>query len=172
MEAVGAIATIALAIVGLAGVLRPIMASIATIVIGAALLLEGGSMGAAQVSSRTGEFESASGGFSTPFLGGVAGIVLGILALLGVASITLVSVALIVFGAAFLLSGVAQANSLAAATGGNTFVGLAAVVLGILAVVGLNPIVLVLVGLLVLGAGALFSGSAQGARVATETHHV
>ncbi len=46
MEAVGAIATIALAIVGLAGVFSPTMASIATIVIGAAILLEGGAMGA------------------------------------------------------------------------------------------------------------------------------
>jgi hypothetical protein len=169
MEAVGAIATIALAIVGLAGVFSATMAAIATIVIGAAFLLESGSFSAAQLSSRSGEFEGASGGTSAAFLGGVAGIVLGILALLGIASITLLSVAAIVYGATFLLSGVGQSGNLAAAAGGHTLVGLGAAVLGILAVVGLSPLVLVLVALLSLGAGALFSGSAQGAQAMSQT---
>src|SRR5690348_13301737 len=44
MEAIGAIATVALAIVGLAGVFSVTMASIATIVIGAAILIEGASL--------------------------------------------------------------------------------------------------------------------------------
>jgi hypothetical protein len=169
MEAVGAIATMALAIVGLAGVLTPTMTAIATIVIGASFLLEGGAFGAAQVSSRTTEFESASSGASATFLGGVAGIVLGILALLGIASTTLLAVGAIVYGATFLLSGMGQSSSFGSAAGGHTLVGLAAAVLGILAVVGLSPQVLVLVALLSLGAGALFSGSAQGARAVTET---
>lgn len=171
MEAIGAIATMALAIVGLAGVLVPTMSAIATIVVGAAFLLEGGSFGAAQFSSRATEFESASSSVGATFLGGVAGIVLGILALLGISAQTLLSVALIVYGATFLLSGMAQAGSFATTAGGNTLVGLGAAVLGILAVVGLSPTVLVLVGLLALGAGALFSGSAHSVRAVTETSH-
>ena len=176
MEAVGAIATIALAIVGLAGIFSPTMAAIATIVIGAALLIEGGSFGAAQYVPRVGEGGRAAEAFETPdtsaaFLGGVAAIILGILALLGVASLTLMSVAAIVLGASFLLSGVAQSGAFPAAATGHTMVGLASAVLGILAVVGLSSLVLVLVALLVLGGGALFSGSVQGTRAVAETTH-
>ena len=174
MEAIGAIATIALAIVGLAGVFSPTMAAIATIVVGAALLIEGSASGAAQTYTRAGEVSrTAAESFESPdtsaaFLGGVAAIVLGILALLGVASLTLVSVAAIVLGASFMLAGLSQSSAFPAAGSGHTMVGLAAAVLGILAVVGLSSLVLVLVALLVLGGGALFGGSAQGARAVSE----
>jgi hypothetical protein len=43
-------------------------------------------------------------------------------------------------------------------------VGVACVVLGILAVAGVSQLVLILVGLLCLGGGALFSGSLTGVR--------
>ncbi len=144
------------------------MAAIGTIVIGAAILLQAGSYGAAQVGNR--EF-GTEGGVSAEFLAGVAGIVLGILALLGVSGPTLLSVAVLGFGASFLISGVvsSQANWMAAVAPGHVFVGLAATVLGILAVIGLDQLTLVLVGLLCLGAGSLFRGSAQGAR-AVEAH--
>jgi hypothetical protein len=166
MEASGAIATMALAIVGLASVFSITMASIATIVIGASILLEGGAFGAGAGLRAVPE----AGGMSAEFLGGLAGIVLGILALLGVASQSLVSVAVLTFGASFLLSGLArtQFNWLASSAGSHVFVGLGAIVLGILAVIGLDPLTLVLVGLLSLGAVALFSGSAYGANL--ETH--
>lgn len=167
MEAVGAIATIALSIVGLAGIFSPTMAAIATIVIGASLLIEGGAFGAAQFTSRAGtEFETTD--TSAAFLGGMAGIVLGILALLGVASMTLLAVAAIALGASLLLSGFGQSTLFPSSAGGHTLVGLAAAVLGILAVVGLSSQVLVLVALLVLGTGALFSGSAQGTKAVAE----
>ena len=42
---------------------------------------------------------------------------------------------------------------------GSVFMGLAVTVLGILAVIGLVPMTLTLVGFLCLGAGAFFSGS-------------
>lgn len=80
------------------------------------------------------------------FQGGLATLVLGVLALLGVAPLTLLSVAVIALGASFLL-------------GGRILIGLAAAVLGILSVVGLSSWTLVLVGFLVLGSGLLFSGS-------------
>jgi hypothetical protein len=48
-------------------------------------------------------------------------------------------------------------------------IGLGAVVLGILAVIGLSSLTLVLIGLLSLGASALFSGSAHGTRMLAES---
>src|SRR5437764_8037100 len=87
MAAIVAIAVIALSIVGLAGVYPLTMAAIATVIIGAAILIEGGTFEAA----RAGDSGAM---FSTNAMGAVAGIVLGILALMGVASITLLSVAL------------------------------------------------------------------------------
>ncbi len=168
MEAFGAIAGIALAIVGLAGVFSSTMAAIATIVLGAAILLEGGSFGATEVAetgtTETSVSRSTSGGMSADFLGGLAGIVLGILALLGVSPMTLLSVALLGFGASFLFSSTAAAQVNPASAGGAVLIGLAGLVLGILAVVGIDPLTLVLVGLLALGVHALFSGSSLGLR--------
>ena len=177
MEAIGAIATIVLSTVGLAGLLSATLAAIATSVMGAAILLEGGAMDSAEFTSRTGvEKRALSRGMSAEFLGGPAGIILGMLAVLGVAPLTLLSVAVTVYGASFLLAplAMAQANCLsgfrhtqAAAAAGQVapfsfssqvVVGLAAVVLGILAIIGLSALTLTLVGLLSLGVGALLSG--------------
>lgn len=176
-EAIGALATMALAIVGLAGVLSTTLAAIATIVLGAAILVQCGAFGAGVAVSRTvGEAQVESAGLSAEFLGGVTGIVLGILALLDVAPLTLLSVALLAFGASFLLSssgsiwfnqagyGTSVSRVGAANNGGQVMIGLGALVLGILAVIGLAQLTLILVGLLSLGAAALFSGSSAGAR--------
>jgi hypothetical protein len=149
LEGFGAVATMALAIVGLAGVLSTSMAAIATLVLGAAILFEGGAVtwkNGRIIPATMAEGKTFEIGAMADFQGGVAAIVLGILALLGISPLILLSVALIAVGAAFLFSG--------------RFVsGLAGVVLGILAVVGLSSLSLVLVGLLVLGAGTLFAGS-------------
>src|SRR5262249_7927802 len=92
-EAIGAIGAVVLAIIGLAGILSSLMASIATIVIGAALLMEG-------IASRQFVFTRE---LKAGFFAGVAGTILGILALFGTAPQTLLAVALIVFGVSFLL---------------------------------------------------------------------
>jgi hypothetical protein len=55
------------------------------------------------------------------------------------------------------------------ASSGQMLIGLGAVVLGILAVIGLSSLTLVLIGLLSLGASALFSGSAHGTRMLAES---
>jgi hypothetical protein len=159
LEAFGAFATIALAIVGLAGIWPPVVAAVATIVIGAAALMEGGTLGLR--SSRTTyegrtEFQFAQGTFDANYLGGLAAVVLGILALLGIAAPTLLAVAVITLGASLLVSG-------------RIFIGLAGAVLGILAVVGLAAPTLILVGLLTFGAGFLLAGSEMAAR--TLTYH-
>ena len=149
MEAFGAIATIALAIVGLARIWPMTMAAIATIVVGAASLIEGGALGY-RYSRRTlaagTQLETSESTCSGDFLGGLAAVVLGILALLGIAPATLVAVAVLALGATFAFSD-------------RFFVGLAAVVLGILAICQLAPETLFLVALLVLGAGLLMTGS-------------
>ena len=121
------------------------------------------------------------------FVAGVAGIVLGILALIGIHAPDLVPAALIVFGGALLLAGATSgamvSNSLmasatqqageglsvpynapAASRGLQILIGVAAIVLGILSLIFMTTWVLVLVGMLAVGAALLmisatFSGA-------------
>jgi hypothetical protein len=157
LESIGAIATLGLAIVGLAGVFSPTMAAIATIIFGAALWMEGGVF-ATRYSEGALEWGES---LSVDFLGGVAGIVLGILALLGLAAVTLLSVAIMAFGATLMFR---RTEGISA--GYQSAFGLGTFVLGLLAVIGLSSLPLVLVALLCLGASALFTGAAMGARTA------
>lgn len=192
VDAIGGIATVILAIVALSGVSQSMLGGIATIVFGAALLIQGGTMlteytklTAPPGMAGTVEEFTGGGGLSALFLVGAAGIVLGVLALIGISSQTLTAVAVIGFGGALLLSSnsvrhlyrAKQACYRAGASRsiwGAEFLasemasgsaalqclsGLAAIVLGILAVTGTNPGVLSLVGLLVLGATVLLTGS-------------
>jgi hypothetical protein len=197
-DAIGGVATIVLAVVGLAGVRPEMMAAVATIVFGVALLVEGGAMLSEYATIvipsglRSASIENVGGvGLSSHFLAGAAGIVLGVLALLGIASVTLTSIALIAFGAALALSSNAVwrlhelkratllpaegqpvtgteilANEMASESAGAlTLAGLAAIVLGILAVSGLNPIVLTLAALIAIGATLVLTGSSLSATV-------
>jgi len=112
------------------------------------------------------------------FLVGIAGVVLGILTLLGNAVVTLTAVAVIAFGAALVLTANAVrelqlfrpirgmtgsemiAGEMASGSAGvQLLAGLTAIVLGILAVSGTNPPILILSALIVLGATVLLSGS-------------
>jgi len=179
-EGAAGIAVIALAIIALAGVSVDALASIATIVIGVGLMVQG--FNTAGESSRvmvgTGAMAQApewSGEIVVDLIGGLAGIVLGILALVGVHAFYLMSAALIVFGAALLLSGAMAMQSRAmpvmaagatqivayrggSATGGmEVLVGIAAAVLGILSLVMAATVggVLILVGFIAVGATLL-----------------
>lgn len=189
-DALGGIATIVLAIVALAGVNTAVMVPIAVIVFGAALLIQGGTL--LSEHARTivpgdiaggATMEQFSGGsLSAVFLVGASGIVLGVLALLGIAAATLSAVAIIAFGAALIMTsnsvrelyvarravmraGAHSASELVAgemaagSAGVQLLAGLTAVVLGILAVSGTNPPILILSALIVLGATVLLSGS-------------
>ncbi len=199
-EAIGAAAAIVLAIIGLSGALPMAMMAIATIVLGAALLLDAGAV-AARYRRLVGESfggegravrAEVGGGMSAESIAGVAGIVLGILALLGLYPVVLSSIALIAFGAGLLFGSGAKGrfaslsterHDLAATTrrvldealnftaGGEVLVGIGAVVLGILALLGLQPVTLVLVGYLAVGVTMLFSGSALGARMFSILRH-
>lgn len=192
-DAIGGAATIILAIVALSGVGQSLLAAIATVVFGAALLIQGGTMlteftkvMAPPSAASTAEEVVGGGGLSALFLVGAAGIVLGVLALVGISAQTLTAAAVIAFGGALLLSSnsvwrlyrakrasyypagaagtLSGAEFLAGEMASGSAVlqalsGLAAITLGILAVTGTNPNVLILVGLLVLGATVLLTGS-------------
>lgn len=165
MQSVGALATLALAIAGLAGVFPSTLAAIAAIVLGAAIWMEGGAFIA---SHRTEVFGASAGAqtiawgqrLSAEFLGGLSGVILGILALLGVIPLTLLPIAALVFGATLLFSDGAWLGS-----GTQPIFGLAGVTLGLLAICGLDPLKLVLVALMCLGASTLLNGAANGLRM-------
>ena len=146
---------------------------------GAALLIEGTSIAtdyAHVVSAVPGlSLQFGAGGLASVFLAGITGIILGVLALLGIAASALTSVAVIVFGSALLLSSsaalnlhtlkvrlsgeTAMADMMSGTAGAQALVGIAAVVLGILAVAGTDAQPLALVALLALGAGMLTTGN-------------
>jgi hypothetical protein len=189
-EGAAGIAVIALMVVALAGVSAGVLASIAAIVIGVGLMVQA-------FNSAAEEARMAAPGRSMPAqdatLGGevmvdcacgLTGIVLGILALIGINTAHLLPPALIVFGGSLLLSGAVgmRPRALSAsgpgtetqivsyqaspAVGGmEILAGLAAIVLGILSVI-ITPFgVLVPVGFLVVGAtllvvSASFAGTA------------
>ncbi len=181
VQALGGVAAIVLAIIGLSNVAQRYMLGVSTIVIGAALLAM--AMGAAaeyrRVSGEEGVTSTAEigGGASVGVLGGIAAIVLGILALLGIATDLLCAIAAIAVGAALSLSAgvpakltslpvgpLGEESHLATSAGAGTMVliGLSVIVLGILAVVGIARPTLTLVAFLAAGAGLLVSGMAIG----------
>ena len=177
MEGIGAISAIVLAILGLAGVFTNIVASVAVIVVGAVFLADSMlARSAIQSLSAQGIQSGIGGGATAGFFAGLAGIVLGILSFFQTTPEHLVAVAVLVFGGALFLSGGTlarlnwllnhpqTADSAPMVTGsGSAIMGLAVAVLGILAVIGLAPMTLALVGLLCLGTGALFSGASAEA---------
>jgi hypothetical protein len=185
-EAVGGIATIALAIIALSGTSPEFLLAVVTIVFGAALFIEGTSLATdyARVLSAVpgAAMQVGTGGLAAIFVAGITGIILGVLALLGIAAPVLTSVAVIVFGSALLLSSsaalnlhtikvrlsgeLAVADMMSGSAGAQALVGIAAIVLGILAVAGTASPALDLVALLVLGAGMLATGNGMNNAIA------
>lgn len=186
-QAIASIATVVLAILGLAHLVPNFLVAIATITYGAALLLHGAAMlgeyaRLARQSNAVAQAVVSGGGLSSILLAGAAGIVLGILALLGVSSAELVAIAAIASGSALALSShsalrmhffkIALVRPEAQRTAGDLLageilsssagiyglVGLAAIVLGILALAGFAPVNLVLIALLALGSVTVING--------------
>jgi hypothetical protein len=194
IEAIGGAAAVVLSIIGLARIFPGFMAAVSAIALGVALLFEGGFI-ASEYSrilkrSGNGKLETAElgGGLSTQTLAGGAVIVLGILSLLGIATWTLLPISALILGAGVLFgSGVASrlnavkietseeseraqriAHEMVSATAaGQVLVGLSAIVLGILALIGIAPDVLTLVAMLAVGASILLTGSAVTGRMLT-----
>lgn len=180
---------VVLAILGLIGVYPSLLLHIAVIVVGAAFLIQGTTV-VARFSKLLSEAWSGqgnldiSGGMNAEFIGGITGVVLGILALLGVAPLTLVSISAIVFGATLIASGSTSSRLLALlspenlrvnrimqeSANNNTsvdiMVGLGVISLGILSLVGFIPMTLNLVAVLAVGVVLLLSGSVIGSKAA------
>lgn len=202
IDAIGGVATIVLVICGLVGIAPPMMVAIATIVFGVALLIQGGAMLSEYMQVvfpggvRTASVEQTGGNsLALVFLVGAAGIVLGVLSLLGISAAILTPVAAISYGTALLLSsnavwrlyvlrrasaqmetaiGQSQhvgaemlASEMASGSAGiQALAGLAAIVLGILALAGSpNDLTLNLVALLALGSTIVLTGSTISATV-------
>jgi len=196
-EVIGGAAAVVLAILALAGVLPESLAAIAIIALGAAMMFKGGAVAARlaelnqELMTGTAEEAELAGGMTAETMTGIAGIVLGILALLGVAPMALMAVSLLVFGGGLLFASAANSElnelriggdasyrerkvlhaSVSVASGSEVLVGLGAAVLGILALVGLAPLTLTLVGLLSIGASVMFAGSALGGKMAAILRH-
>jgi len=188
-EGAAGIAVIVLAIIALAGVSPEALTSIAAIVIGVGLMVQAFNSAAEHskmVTANAGTSTHAvefGGDVMVDCMCGLTGIVLGILALVGMNAAHLLPPALIVFGGALLVSGamavrprtlsasgpgseatVIRYQGSPAAGGMEILIGLAAVVLGILALLMTGAWVLVLVGFIAVGAAMLlvsatFSGA-------------
>ncbi len=194
-EAIAGIAGLVLGIIGLCGVMPSWMASIAIIALGAGLILQGASVAARYYSllDETGRDDASQaelgGGLGAEIVGGGAGIVLGILALAGVYPHVLVPVAAIVFGATLVLGCAtnmrlndlvvgrrfggreikfqrAASDVMSAANGTQALVGLAAIVLGIIGLIGTYPwMTLSLIAFIAVGASILLSGGVLAAKL-------
>jgi hypothetical protein len=130
------------------------------------------------------------GGIAAEAVAGIAGIALGVLALLRVVPLTLASIAIIVFGGALLLGSGASSRINAppvqageggtrrvaregvyVSTGGHVLIGIAAVVLGILALLGMRPLLFDLIAVLAVAFALLFlSGTIVGRRARRAVH--
>ncbi|HEY1836770.1 MAG TPA: hypothetical protein VGG36_03880 [Rhizomicrobium sp.] len=192
VEAAGGIAVIVLSIIGLTRVDAGSLTSIAVIILGAAMLAEGSSIATefSRLLSLTGASTlngaEMGGGMLSEVVIGAGILVLGVLSLLGVSGATLVPVAVIAGGGLLLVSApsVQRMNEVristfeipesgqqliqaagSGAAGFQVLCGLAAVVLGILALTGTGTSttgpegMYALIGLLVLGASILISGT-------------
>lgn len=193
-EAACGVGAVVLAILSLAGLFVHILLPIATIALGAALFLEGGAIAVRytrMLTEVTGRRDititELGGGMTAELFGGGAGIVLGILALLAVARPTLLAIAAIVFGASLVIGcgATARLNKLViegwhylhdearhvareavtAAAGAQLLTGLAGIVLGILALIGLETWVLSAVAMLCMGAAVMLGGAAVSGRM-------
>jgi hypothetical protein len=170
-EGAAGIAAIVLSVIALAGISAEPLASIVTIVIGVGLMVQAFNSFAEHARAASAIEASAvgagpSGEVIVDCLCGVTGIVLGILALVGINAPHLVPAALIVFGGSLLLSGASgMADRRSAAAGGmEILIGLAAIVLGILSLLFMASWVLALVGFIAVGAALLLaSASFSGA---------
>lgn len=186
-EAAGSIAVIVLSIIGLAQTTAsPTIVGVTVLVLGAALLAEGGALAAefARLVGITGDVsdtDSGMSGMSLQVAGGGTALVLGILALLGVSTNTLSAAALILAGGVLLLTAgtipqlrqlrartaetsdivfLIGRSSMAGMAGAQFLCGVAAIVLGILALSAGSADAartFILVGLLISG-GAMTIG--------------
>jgi hypothetical protein len=201
IDDIGGVATVLLAVFGLAGLYAPILAAIATILFGVALLVQGRALlaqytqASVEVAAKTPFIDSAAAVRFAVILLGAGGAALGVLALLDVNSAVLTPIASIIFGAGLVLSSASAwhlnairrasatgeasardmlANQLALDSFGvQTFAGLTAMILGVLATLGVTyDLTFNLVALLILGSALILKGSSLNAILLSFMHQV
>ena len=182
-ELFAGLVAVGMAIAGLAGYFPIYMGAVATIAVGFALLAQGGTLASRWQNAEhiPSTERSEAVGIGTEVLGGFAGIALGVLALLGVASLTLLPVAAIVVGGALLLGGPAQPqiadvapgrrrvsrNALRTSSSVMVMAGLGAMVLGVLALATTGYVmVMSLIAMLSIAGALVLAGGAVTARFA------
>jgi hypothetical protein len=173
-ESMGGVAVVVLAILSLVGVAPRFLLPISGIVFGLAFMVEGAALAARQASTQVQGDALASSSVTLELFAGLAALVLGVLALIGIAIPVLMAALVITGGGAFVLSaasvaptateagrGVMVTTAASGVTASHILAGVAAVVLGILALT--NPgvsLILSSAALLVLGAALTLSGTA------------
>lgn len=184
LEVLTGLGAVTLTVIGIDGYRSLMMAAVATLLLGIALVMQGGAIASrwrAMLRRLDGiRYDRAEliGGIGTEVFGGVVGVVVAIVALAGVVPRVMIPVAVIVYGAALLLGGAVQpelanlggrddrAQAVEASGGIMVIVGIAAAVLGILALLEVGPaIVLALIALLCVGGALTFAGGALAARL-------
>jgi hypothetical protein len=192
VEAIAGIGGVVLTIIGLAHVFPEALLAIAGIAVGAGLLFEGGAIAAehkkllARIAPDKLQHLNVDMGMSVELIGGLTAVVLGILSILALDPKILMPAAAIVVGTALILSSATtqRFNALRmaaediegtalhiarevvnASSMTQVLVGMGAVVLGILALIGIDSVVLTLVAFLAIGASLALSGSAIGGRL-------
>ena len=196
VEMAGGIGAVVLTILGLAGIMPVLLTAIATISIGAAVLVKGITVSAEyfkiarEIGGNRIEAAEFSGGLSGEILAGIASTVLGILSLLGVNPMVLLPIAAIVLGAGLVFGSGANTglNDLwigqprnptyqkvlnevvRASIGSQILTGLGVAILGILALIGMAPVILTLIAMLSLGTMVLLSESSLGVKMLSMLH--
>lgn len=181
VDGIAGLAAAVLAIMGLSGVYSYTLLPAAVIVLGAAMIVEARVVirRFSAIMLELGENRGArttTGGMSIEALAGIAGVTMGLLALMGLNTVALCAVSVMVYGVAvlFSISTITMINSIiasgvsrnplarsvatamyAASSDVRVLVGIGGLTLGILAVIGIRPETLALSGILAIG-GALF----------------
>jgi hypothetical protein len=194
IESIASGATIVLALIGLSGTSQ-IMLPIAAVTAGVAFLFEGGAITQrvtrllAEASKNRMDRSKIDIGLTAEYLGGAAGLVLGVLSLLIVSPLIrmiLLPVAVLVYGGTLMLSsgmalrlsaleieGIVEsdrfkkiANEITGSAAAVEFLlGLSSFILGIIALTGPYTMTLSLVGVLIIGVSGFVTGAAVTTRM-------
>jgi hypothetical protein len=164
-DALGAAGSIIVSVIALSGVFPTRLAALASVILGAALLLEATGLASCFVEvwrTNKGEGELLEWGGATfgKLLGGLCGILIGTLVIFGVASPALLPLGVLIYGAAFLFTSMTSS-----VPGTQELAGAIAFFLGLLAIVGLHPLTFVLAALLVFGITTLVNDATSERRM-------
>lgn len=198
VEAVLGIGAITLAIIGLAHAASIVLLSVATIIVSTALLFEEGAIAEryAAVSYESGQpFNKYMWrlGMVGLFIGATGAIALGVLSLLSFVPMILIPTAVMTLGASLMIVSainerlnameisiaktdltvqeLGRETVMPSSSGVESFVGIAAVTLGVLSLAGISPMVLSFAAIISIGTDQLLNGSVMTRMLNLFRHH-